>query len=93
MSKSKKKKNEPKVYRITETIFVTYEVVAASEKDALSYYQAMDNKEWQDLVADSASNSWDTPSVQDEEEYDHATNDGVYPVTDDAKAWISKNIE
>jgi hypothetical protein len=88
-----KKKNEPKVYRITETIFVNYEVVAASEKDALEHYQAMDNKDWQDLVADSASHSWDTPEVQDEEEYDHANENGVYPITDKAKAWISKNIE
>lgn len=93
MSEQPKKKNEPKVYRISETIHVCYEVVATSEKDALDHYHNMDNKDWLDLVADSASHSWDTPSVNDEEEYDHEQEDGLYPVTDKAKTWISKNIE
>lgn len=71
MSKSKKKKDRPevKVYTISETIYVSYQVVATSQEDAQDAYRNLPNEEWKDLVMDGASNNFCDDEVVDEEEY------------------------
>ena len=88
MSKTKK---EPKVYTISETIYVSYQVVAMSEEDAQEAYRSLPTNKWDDLVAEAASNNYCDDEVVDEEEYNHQT-DSVYPISDKAMKYINKNL-
>lgn len=89
MSKPKK---EPKVYTISETITVCYQVVAMSEDDAQEMYRTMETGKWQDLVAEAASCNYCDDEVVNEEEYDHQSEAGDYPISDKAKKHINKNL-
>jgi len=84
-----KPKNEPKVYTISETIYVSYQVVAMSENDAQEAYRTLPTEKWDELVAEAASNNYCDDEVTNEEEYDH---EGDYPMTDKAKKYISENL-
>ena len=87
MSKSKKKKDqsEVKVYTISETIYVSYQIVATSEEDAYDAYRNLPNEEWKNLVMDGASNNYCDDEVVDEEKYDKEEHGDLYPMTDKAK--------
>lgn len=89
MSKTKK---EPKVYTISETIYVSYQVVAMSEEDAQEAYRSLPTNKWDDLVAEAASHNFCDDEVVDEDEYDHQTQDGEYPISDKAKKYFFKNL-
>lgn len=89
MSKTKK---EPKIYTISETIYVSYQVVAMSEEDAQEAYRNLPTNKWDDLVAEAASNNYCDDEVVNEEEYDHQTENGEYPISDKAKKHINKNL-
>lgn len=91
MSKPKK---EPKVYTISETIYVSYQVVAMSEEDAQEAYRCLPPQEWDNLVAEAASNNYCDDEVVDEEEYDHENEETNYPKTDKVKKYFSnpKNL-
>jgi predicted nucleic acid-binding protein len=89
MSKTKK---EPKVYTISETIYVSYQVVAMSEEDAQEAYRSLPTNKWDELVAEGASNNYCDDEVVDEEEYNHQTENGEYPISDKAKKHINNNL-
>lgn len=90
MSKSKKKK-EPtlKVYRISETVYVHYEVVAISEEDAINKYTNLPSDEFRQLLEDGASNNFADYEVTNEEDY---VEDELHfnDITDEAKAILNK---
>lgn len=70
MSKSKKKKKpDVMVYTISETIHVSYQVVATSEEDAQDAYRNLSNDDFKDLVMESASNNFCDDEVVNDEEY------------------------
>ena len=85
-------KKEPKVYTISETIYVSYQVVAMSEEDAQDAYRNLPTNKWDDLVAEAASNNYCDDEVVDEDEYDHQKEAGEYPISDKAKKHINKNL-
>lgn len=66
---SKPKKPKLKVYTISETIHVCYQVVAVSEEDAQEMYRNLPNEEFQQLLADGASNNYCNDEVVNEEDY------------------------
>lgn len=66
---SKPKKKDLKVYTISETIFVSYQVVATSEEDAQNHYRNLPNDEWQTLLEEGASNNYCDDEVTNEEDY------------------------
>ena len=82
---------EPKVYTISETIFVSYQIVAMSEEDAQDAYRNLPTSEWDNLVAEAASHNFCDDEVVNDEEYDHQTQDGEYPITEKAKKFFFKN--
>jgi hypothetical protein len=92
MSKPKKKK-EVKVYTISETIFVSFQVVATSEADAQDKYRNLPTEKWNEIVADAASNNFCDDEVTDEEDFDADEHDDetYYPKTDKAKKAIFDN--
>jgi hypothetical protein len=92
MSKPKKKK-EVKVYTISETIFVSFQVVATSEADAQDAYRNLPTEKWQEIVADAASNNYCDDEVTDEDEYTEEDygDEELYPKTDKAKKAIFDN--
>jgi hypothetical protein len=81
---SETNKKEVKVYTISETIYVSYQIVATSEEDAQEAYRNLPIKEWNDLAMDAASNNYCDDEVVNEEEYDAET-DECFPKTDKAK--------
>ena len=90
MSKSKKKKQpELKVYRISETVYVHYEVVAISEEDATNKYTNLPSEEFRQLLEDGASNNFADYEVTNEEEYVEDENH-FNDITEAAKAIINK---
>lgn len=90
MSEQKKqKKKKVKVYTISETIHVSYQIVATSEEDAQEAYRSLPNEEWQEMVADAASNNYCDDEVVDEDDYDCEEDD--YPKTEKAKRAIAHN--
>lgn len=91
MSKPKNKKQEPelKVYRISETIYVHYEVVAISEDDATDKYANLPSEEFNQLLADGASNNFADYEVTNEEEYVEDEN-YFNDITDKAKEVLNK---
>lgn len=66
---SKPKNKTLKVYTISETIFVSYQVIATSEEDAQNHYRNLPNDEWQTLLEEGASNNYCDDEVTNEEEY------------------------
>ena len=86
-----KPKSEPKVYTISETIHVTYQVIAMSEEDAQEAYRTLPTEKWNELVAEAASCNYCDDEVTDEEEYDW-TDTSDYPVSDKAQKYISENL-
>lgn len=89
MSKSKKKQPELKVYRISETVYVHYEVVAISEEDATNKYTNLPAEEFNQLLQDGASNNFNDYEVTNEEEYVEDEN-YFNDITEAAKAIINK---
>jgi hypothetical protein len=91
MSDKPKKKNV-NVYTISETIYVSYQVIATSEKDAREAYLNLPNDKWHDLVSEAVSNNYQDEEVVNDEEY---TGDGTdpddHPITDKAKKAIFHN--
>jgi len=70
MSEQKKqKKKKVKVYTISETIHVSYQIVATSEEDAQEAYRNLSNDDFKDLVMESASNNFCDDEVVNDEEY------------------------
>lgn len=83
---SKTKKPELKVYTISETIYVTYEIVATSEEDAQEHYRNLPSEEWNEMVSDGASNNFCDDEVVNDEEYDPKEHgDDLMPKTEKAK--------
>jgi hypothetical protein len=90
MSKPKNKKQpELKVYRISETVYVHYEVVAISEEDATNKYTNLPTEEFKQLLEDGASDNFHDYEVTNEEEYVEGENIFV-DITDAAKEVINK---
>lgn len=94
MSKPKKKK-ELKMYTISETIYVQYQVVAVSEEDAQEQYREMPVEKWKELVCDAASNNYCDDEVEDEEDFDpeEHKDEEYFPKTKKAKKAIFDNSE
>lgn len=65
----KPKKPKLKVYTISETIHVCYQVVATSEEDAQEHYRNLDTDDFQTLVMEGASNNFCDDEVVNDEEY------------------------
>jgi transcriptional regulator of met regulon len=91
MSKPKKKK-PVKVYTISETIYVSFQVVATSEEDAQDAYRNLPTDKWQELVCDAASNNYCDDEVVDEEDFEPGNEDDEsHPKTEKAKKAIFHN--
>jgi hypothetical protein len=86
MSKNPKKK-ELKLYTISETIYVTYQIVATSEEDAQDHYRNLPSEEWNEMVSDGASNNFCDDEVVNDEAYDPEEHgdEVAYPRTEAAK--------
>ena len=80
-----KPKEVPKVYTISETIYVNYQVVAMSEEDAQDAYRNMLREEWMELVIESASCNFCDDELTDEEKYDPKEHGELFPFTYKAK--------
>lgn len=85
------KKKKVSVYTITETIYVSYQVVATSEKDARQAYLDLPNEEWHNLASEAVSNNYQDEEIVGEEEYDEEEHSDSYPITGKAKAAIRHN--
>ena len=88
--------NEPKkkkvtVYTITETIYVSYQVVATSEKDAVKAYHDLPCDKWQDVVSEASSNNYADEEVEKYEEYDEEEHGRFYDITGKAAEAIRHN--
>jgi hypothetical protein len=91
MSKPKKKK-EVKVYTITETIHVSFQVVATSEEDAQDAYRNLPTEKWNEIVAEAASNNYCDDEVFDEEDFEPGNEDDeLHLKTEKAKKAIFHN--
>jgi len=92
MSKPKKKK-EIKVYTITETIHVSFQVVATSEEDAQDAYRNLPVATWQEIVCEAASCNYCDDEVSDEDDFDaeEHNDETTYPRTEKAKKAIFHN--
>jgi hypothetical protein len=86
------KKKQVNVYTISETIYVSYQVIATSEKDARDAYLNLPNDKWNEIVSDAVCNNHEDEEVAKDEEY---TGDGTdpddHPTTDKAKKAIFHN--
>jgi hypothetical protein len=87
-----KQKKEPKVYTISETIHVCYQVVAMSEEEAREAYQNLDNEKWFELAGEAASNNYNDEEIVNEEDYDHESEAGDFPITEKAQKFINENL-
>lgn len=85
------KKKKVSVYTITETIYVSYQVVATSEKDARQAYLDLPNEEWHNLASEAVSNNHQDEEIVGEEEYDEDRHGQFYDITGKAKAVIRHN--
>lgn len=70
-------KNELKVYRISEAIYVAYDVVARSEEEALRHYRDLPRDEWRNLVNEAAANNYCDEEIVDEQPYDEKEHDCI----------------
>lgn len=86
-----RKTKKPKVYTITETIYIAYQVIAMSEEDARESYQTLPIEKWDELVGEAASNNHFDDEVTNEEECDWTDTSG-YPVSEKAQKYINKNL-
>ena len=66
----KPKKPKLKVFLITESIHISYEVVAESEEAALNHYQTLPTADFLQLLDDSASNNFGDEEIEEREDYD-----------------------
>ena len=88
---SKSKKPELKVYTISETIYVTYQIVATSEEDAQDAYRNLPTETWNDMVWDGASNNFCDDEVVNDEAYDPKEHgDDLMPKTEKAKKVLGR---
>jgi hypothetical protein len=80
----KPKKPTLKMYTISETVHICYQVVATSEEDAQEHYRNLDSSDFQQLLEEGASNNFCDDEVVDEEDYDKDEH-SIYAKTDKAK--------
>jgi len=66
----KPKKPTLKMYTISETVHICYQVVATSEEDAQDHYRNLDSDDFHQLLEEAASNNFCDDEVVNEEEYD-----------------------
>ena len=91
---SKPKKEKPvKMYTITETINVSFQVIATSEEDAQNAYRNLPTEKWQEIVCEAASCNYCDDEVSDEEDFDAEEHEDevTYPRTEKAKKAIFHN--
>jgi hypothetical protein len=84
-------KKKVSVYTITETIYVSYQVVATSKKDAVKAYHDLACDQWQEIVSEASSNNCGDEEVEKYEEYDEDEHGQFYDITGNAKAAIRHN--
>ena len=65
----KPKKHKLKMYTISETVHICYQVVATSEEDAQDHYRNLATDDFQTLLEEAASNNFCDDEVVNDEEY------------------------
>ena len=81
-------KKKVSVYTITETIYISYQVVATSKNNALKAYHDLPCDEWHSIVSEASS---DNEEVEKYEEYNEEEHGRFYDITGNAAEAIRHN--